>query len=228
MAKDSATVVLAQTRCCRAAPGPRRWLRHHEKAQRTTVGGVTKLTQLALVRNFVDDYRSIKIPIVTPIIGNRWTKITHKLWLRRVAHSARRRRSWTPPPRTRSQWRSPQLGARSRRRTHRVSLRRYMASLCELTSRLVQTTCLSVAHACGSRACVHWRYGTTVHAAAGSHRCQGHRSYVPRENVCGPKIVVRVLLSRCYRVVVDSCPREITLGSLMRSAGPRVPHFVIC
>jgi hypothetical protein len=75
---------------------------------------------------------------------------------------------------------------------------------------------------------VHWRYGTTVHAAAGSHRCQGHRSYVPTEDVCGPKIVVRVWLSRCYRVVVDSCPREITLGSLMRSAGPRVPRFVIC
>ena len=31
-----------------------------------------------------------------------------------------------------------------------------------------------------------------------------------------------------YRVVMDSCPREITLGSYMRSAGPRVPRCLIC
>lgn len=36
------------------------------------------------------------------------------------------------------------------------------------------------------------------------------------EDVCGPKIAVRILLSRCHRVVVDSFPKEITLGSLMK------------
>ena len=34
---------------------------------------------------------------------------------------------------------------------------------------------------------------------------------LPTEELCGPKIVVRITLSRCHRVVVDSCPREITL-----------------
>ena len=58
-----------------------------------------------------------------------------------------------------------------------------------------------------------------------------HWSCIPREDVRGLKIVVRFTLSRFHRVVVrvvllrfhrvvDSCPREIALGSLMRSAGP--------
>lgn len=33
-------------------------------------------------------------------------------------------------------------------------------------------SCLcAVAHCCASRACLHWRYGTTIHAAVGCHRC---------------------------------------------------------